>query len=192
MRSFQPGISNGRLIDLCLEQALAAGLPFVILETNTASCGGFPGVSDSFGAALWGIDNALGLTTINTTTTLFHVGGQHDSYNPFTPPPTNMSKDHQWTTGAVYYSMLAVAETLGSSNKSQVIDLNLPSEYQPGYAIYEDGAPTRLALINFVDDPSGASDLNVVYSLNGGTVPASVHVRYLLSPTVSEKFNITW
>ncbi len=26
----------------------------LMFETNTASCGGFPGISDSFGAALWG------------------------------------------------------------------------------------------------------------------------------------------
>lgn len=30
-----------------------AGKELVMLETNTASCGGFAGLSDSFGAALW-------------------------------------------------------------------------------------------------------------------------------------------
>ncbi len=34
-------------------QAMAAGKEIVMLETNTASCGGFPGLSDSFGAAMW-------------------------------------------------------------------------------------------------------------------------------------------
>ena len=33
--------------------AAAAGLRLVMTETNTASCGGFPGVSDSFVAAIW-------------------------------------------------------------------------------------------------------------------------------------------
>lgn len=32
---------------------IAAGKEIVMLETNTASCGGFPGLSDSFGAAMW-------------------------------------------------------------------------------------------------------------------------------------------
>ena len=31
----------------------AAGKELVMLEMNTASCGGFPGLSDSFGAAMW-------------------------------------------------------------------------------------------------------------------------------------------
>ncbi len=33
--------------------ALAAGKDIVMLETNTASCGGFAGLSDSFGATMW-------------------------------------------------------------------------------------------------------------------------------------------
>ncbi len=103
-----------------------------------------------------------------------------------------MSKDHLWTTGAVYYSLLAVAETFGQSNKSQIIDLGLESEYRPGYAVYEDGLPTRLALFNFVSDPSGASDYNAVYQPQGGNVPDHVSVRYMYAPSVSEKFNITW
>ncbi|KAG8947618.1 hypothetical protein FRC04_010552 [Tulasnella sp. 424] len=169
-----------------------AGLPFVVLETNTASCGGFPGLSDSFGAALWGIDSAFALAAMNFSQVLLHVGGQSTSYNPFTPPPTKMSKDHLWTTGAIYYSTLVVAEAFGKSNASQIIDLNLPSEFQPGYAIYENGVPTRVALINFVTDASGASDFNGVISFNGGTVPDHVSVRYLEAPSVSEKFNIKW
>jgi hypothetical protein len=32
--------------------AQANGKEFLMFETNTASCGGFPGLSDSFGAAL--------------------------------------------------------------------------------------------------------------------------------------------
>jgi hypothetical protein len=40
---------------LHVAEVQAAGLSFVMLETNTASCGGFPGLSDSFGAGLWAI-----------------------------------------------------------------------------------------------------------------------------------------
>jgi hypothetical protein len=34
-------------------QALAAGKEMIMFETNTASCGGFAGLSDSFAATLW-------------------------------------------------------------------------------------------------------------------------------------------
>ena len=52
-----------------------------MMETNTASCGGFPGFSDSFGAALWLIDATLALAVNNYTATLMHVGGQNTFYN---------------------------------------------------------------------------------------------------------------
>jgi hypothetical protein len=78
----------------------------------------------------------------------------------------------------VYYSSLFIAEALGSSNQSQVLDLQMNSdnEFTPGYAIYEDGQPTRVALINFVDDNSGASDYTASISI-GGTVPSQVRVK---------------
>jgi hypothetical protein len=59
----------------------AAGKPFLMFETNTASCGGFAGVSDSFGAALWSIDYALQMAYSNFSGAMFHVGGQNVFYN---------------------------------------------------------------------------------------------------------------
>ncbi|KZT00162.1 glycoside hydrolase family 79 protein [Laetiporus sulphureus 93-53] len=180
--------------------ALAAGQPFVMFETNTASCGGFPGISDSFGAALWAVDYALQMGASDFSHALLHVGGQDVYYNPFTPPLTNQSKIHQWTIGPIFYSVLAVAETLGSSNHSQIIDLasNGDNDYTPGYAVYKNGTLARLALINFMTDPSGANDYTVTISVGGNalgqpsTTPSQIRLKYLLAPSVGEKFNITW
>ncbi|KAG6867070.1 hypothetical protein C0993_007090 [Termitomyces sp. T159_Od127] len=36
--------------------AIDNGKRLFMMETNTGSCGGFAGISDAFGAALWGID----------------------------------------------------------------------------------------------------------------------------------------
>lgn len=58
-----------------------AGKPFLMFETNTASCGGFPGISDSFGAALWALDYGLQMAYSNFSGALFHVGGQNVYYN---------------------------------------------------------------------------------------------------------------
>ncbi len=57
------------------------GKPFMMFETNTASCGGFPGISDTFTAALWGVDYALQMAYSNFSQALFHFGGQNVSYN---------------------------------------------------------------------------------------------------------------
>lgn len=61
--------------------AASVGKPFVMMETNTASCGGFPGLSDSFGAAMWTTDFALQMGVAGFWGTMLHVGGQDVYYN---------------------------------------------------------------------------------------------------------------
>jgi hypothetical protein len=61
--------------------AQSLGKPFMMFETNTASCGGFPGVSNSFGAALWALDYGLTMAASNFSRALLHVGGQNVYYN---------------------------------------------------------------------------------------------------------------
>ena len=90
-----------------------------------------------------------------------------------------MSTFDQWTIGPVFYSALIVAEALGNSNNSQVLDLqaNNGSIYSPAYAVYENGNLARVALFNFITDPSGASAYSVDISIAGGTVPSQVFVK---------------
>ncbi|KIK59064.1 glycoside hydrolase family 79 protein [Collybiopsis luxurians FD-317 M1] len=180
--------------------AQSKGKKFLMMETNTASCGGFAGLSDSFGAALWALDYSMQMAYGNFSGALLHVGGQNVFYNPFTPPPTNQSTFHQWTIGPVYYSTLIVAEALGTSNQSQILDLSANNNniYTPAYAVYEKGNPVRVALFNYITDPSGASDYTASIAIGGGqtgtsnATPGQVKVKYLLAPSVSEKSNITW
>ncbi|KAJ7224556.1 glycoside hydrolase family 79 protein [Mycena pura] len=180
--------------------AQSHGKKLLMFETNTASCGGFVGISDAFGAALWGLDYALQMAHSNFSGGMFHAGGQNVAYNPFTSPPTNESTFHQWTIGPVYYSALVMAEAMGPSNVTQVLDLqaNNNNEFTPAYAIYEAGEPVRVALFNYITDPSGASDVTAVISVaqgaagGGGATPAQVKVKYLVAPSVATKGNTTW
>ena len=93
---------------------------------------------------------------------MFHVGGQNVYYNvciplcagctkhnvnrqqPF-PPPGSL----QWTIGRMYYVSLITAKIFGPSNASQIVDLspNANNIYTLDYTIYENGNPTRLALL---------------------------------------------
>lgn len=61
--------------------AQESGKPFIMFETNTASCGGYSGISTSFGAALWAIDYGLEMAASNFSHALLHVGGQNVYYN---------------------------------------------------------------------------------------------------------------
>ncbi|KAJ7238587.1 glycoside hydrolase family 79 protein [Mycena haematopus] len=186
-------------------------LPFVMLETNSASCGGFPGLSDSFGSSLWALDYGLQMAYSNFTGALLHNGGSSVYYNPFTrmsnqallltklnrtAPTRNQSTFHSWTVGPVYYSALIVAEVFGKSNKSRILDMqmNNDSMYTPGYAIYDSDILSRLALINYITDSSGNSDFTATLSFDAQNMqtPTEVKVKYLVAPSVSEKTNITW
>ncbi|KAF8596582.1 hypothetical protein BDV93DRAFT_542700 [Ceratobasidium sp. AG-I] len=180
--------------------AASKGKPIVLLETNTGSCGGFPGISDSFGAALWSADLAFQFAAANFSQVLLHVGGQNVYYNPFTPPPTNQSTFHQWTTGAIYYSSLVTAEAFGPTGNSQIVDLQLNgnNDFTPGYAIYENNNPSKVVLFNYITDPTGGNDYTVHIAVGGGqtgqpnATPNSIKVRRLAAGSVNQKYNITW
>jgi hypothetical protein len=100
----------------------------------------------------------------------------------------------------MYYATLAMAEVLGRSNQSQVMDLgvNGGNPSTPGYAVYENGTPMKVALFNYLDDESGAHHLSVAISIGGGETgqpagtPPSVRVKYLLADHVTTKSNFTW
>ncbi|GJE89063.1 glycoside hydrolase family 79 protein [Phanerochaete sordida] len=192
-RSICAALLNSTLV------AQTYSLPFIMFETNSASCGGFAGISNVFGITLWALDYGLQMVYSNLTHALIHVGGQDVYYNPFTPPPTNQSTYHQWTIGPIFYSILAMPEILGNSNTSRVVDLfaNSNNDLTPAYAIYENDQLARVALFNYMDDGSDAMALNVAIQVGGGngqpaSTPAQVKVKYLVAPSVSEKFNITW
>ncbi|KAF4618770.1 hypothetical protein D9613_010025 [Agrocybe pediades] len=184
--------------------AVQKGKPFLMFETNTASCGGFSGISDAFAGALWGVDWGMKLASMNFSGALFHVGGQSVSYNPFTPPPSNESTFHQWSVGPIYYSALVVGEAMGTSNTSQVLDLqnSAAAVFAPSftpladqfaaYGIWENGHLARILYINFVTDASGAHDVNVTMNLDQPILQGSVQVKYLQAPTVAQKGNYTW
>lgn len=65
----------------------------MMFETNSASCGGFPGISDAFGVSLWALDYAMQMAYSNFSVAMFHVGGQNVSYNVRRYSLLTMKKD---------------------------------------------------------------------------------------------------
>ena len=89
---------------------------------------------------------------------------------------------------------------MGQSNTTQLKDMfpNDGNDQTPAYAIFENGKFSKMAMINYMTDPSGANDYSATIYVGGSGwnepngAPASVKVKYLLAPSVSEKDNITW
>ncbi|KAJ7811864.1 glycoside hydrolase family 79 protein [Mycena leptocephala] len=177
--------------------AVASGKPFLMFETNSASCGGFPGISDSFGGALWALDYGLQVYYFHLKCSYYNLIRLQMAYSNFSAPPTNVSRYYEWTVGAIYYSAVISAEVFGKTNTSQIIDLlgNNASDHTPyaillseQYAIYENGSLARVALFNYITDSTGASDYTSVFRM----ALSRRLSRYFLSDSVSTKYNITW
>jgi hypothetical protein len=106
---------------------------------------------------------------------------QKKKHSLSTAPPVNQSTFHEWTVGATYYSAIVLAETLGKTNTSRIIDLgaNGGNGLTPAYAIYEQDSLSKVALINYMDDnQTEANALSVTIQVPTG-VPGSVQVKYV-------------
>jgi hypothetical protein len=127
-----------------------------------------------------------------------------------------MSRVYEWTTGSVYYSTLLVSELFGKSENSRVVDITHTSSiqvntqtnynedgttydttssddmYHPTYLVYDGDTPARVALFNYISDPSGASDTQVTLNFNNTAAPSTVSVRYFRANEVEEQYAITW
>ena len=179
--------------------AQSVGKPFHMFETNTASCGGFKGLSNAFAAALWATDFGFQMAYTNFSEALLHVGGQNDYYNPFLAPPTNESAYNQWTVGPVYYASLILAEAFGTSGTARILDLaaNGGNAYTPAYAIWQNGVLSKLALFNYITSSNNTAVSTVTFAIGGGQTgqpagtPPTVRVKYLLSDSIISR-NITW
>jgi hypothetical protein len=67
-------VTVGELYAPHAQAAHALGLPFRMGEMNSVSCGGAPGVSDVYAAALWGADVCMQLASAGVDGVNFHGG----------------------------------------------------------------------------------------------------------------------
>jgi len=94
-----------------------------------------------------------------------------------------------WTLVTIFptqfYAPLISAEVFGPNDNSQIIDLNANNAdvTTPAYAIYEGGNIARVALFNYMTDPTGANTYTATISVGGGqtgapnATPAQVKVK---------------
>lgn len=87
----------------------------------------------------------------------------------------------------MFYANLVSAEVFGTTGTARIIDLqaNTQNTYTPAYAIYENNALSKLAIFNYLDDPTGANNNIVSIQFSDGAVPASVRVKYVFYKTSS-------
>ncbi|KAK8073563.1 hypothetical protein PG994_004462 [Apiospora phragmitis] len=126
-----------------------AGAPLVMGETNSVSCSGRSGISDTFGAALWTVDYVLLGAALGLEKTYFHLGAQSE-YSAFTPAGYEL-KGEDLAAGIRpnWYSHYFVAKVVTapprkSSNSSSpyygiaALDGDANSSSLSGYAVYSE------------------------------------------------------
>ncbi|KAJ5769363.1 hypothetical protein N7520_003922 [Penicillium odoratum] len=144
VHSVQQHVNLSRVLK---EEGLAKDIPYILGETNSLYNEGKPGLSNSFGAALWGVDFNLYCASQSIRRTHMHQGTDY-RYAAWQPIPTNKTTIG---TKAPYYGNIMVAAMLGDSSRSsdiQVVNLPLPQDTEAAYATYIDGKLTRIAVLN--------------------------------------------
>lgn len=158
--------------------AKASHVPYRICETNSFCGGGQPGVSDTFGAALWMLDYLFTLAWANAAGVNIETGvnqlGFISSYSP-------IAKNERGNYAAKpdYYGMLAFARAARGQKltmRYEAADVNLSA-----YAVLEDRGGTTVTLIN--KDTSRSVDANI--SLDQRVHEA--HVLRLQAPSLQSK-----
>lgn len=149
------------------ETGLTKDIPYILGEMNSLYHQGKPGLSNSFGAALWGVDFNLYCASQNIRRTHMHQGTnyRYASWQPIQTTKTTIG------TKAPYYGNVMVAAMLrggsvhnnGGAGTSdvQVVDLPMNNETESAYAAYVDGQLSRIAVINLQEwnytSPASAS-----------------------------------
>lgn len=143
--------------------AAAPGLVQIMGETNSLYNQGKPGLSNSFGAALWGVDFNLYCASVGIGRVHMHMGTNY-RYASWQPVTTGLATIG---TKAPYYGNVAVAAFLGNLRIEPVRVAHLDLRPSPSssdanktetetevgvqdaaYAAYVDGALARIMVVN--------------------------------------------
>ncbi|HTV47339.1 MAG TPA: glycosyl hydrolase family 79 C-terminal domain-containing protein [Phycisphaerae bacterium] len=144
-------------------------------EMNSAWGGGKPGLSSSFGSALWGLDTLFTIANTGADGVNFHMGA---SYAPFT-------FDYHGTlfVHPLYYGMLLFA--MAVQNHARLIPVTFKTEANVKiWAALDDSGVLRVVVIN--------KDLtaNAIISLS---IPGAGggQITRLIAPSVNSQYDVT-
>lgn len=184
----------------------AANTTLVMGETNSVSCSGRSGISDTFGAALWATDYVLLAASIGMPQVFFHLGAQ-SQYSAFTPAPY-MLNNETLTSGirANFYSHYFIAKVVEGLGEGEGEGAGTEQAYYgiaalpganasdlSGYAIYrgaEDGREEELAKVVLLDmgvwnGTQGLSNPSTLSSTDGTVFSNGTRPSYNMSVSTS-------
>ncbi|KAF8208873.1 glycoside hydrolase family 79 protein [Mycena galopus ATCC 62051] len=187
-----------------IEAVQAQGLDYVFGETNSYSCHGAPGVSNTAGAALWTLDYALYASQIGASRVYFHegIGYKYNLIQPLTLTRSILDGSTLATPQAPhiqpqYYAAIIIAEAIGDSGDTQVTELSISDTRMAGYAFYESGTLKRAVFINSLayltttTTARPSTHVNLAFS-GSGTAPTSFTVKRLIINHADDVSGLSW
>jgi hypothetical protein len=153
-----------------------AGLPFRLTELNSVTCGGVPGISNTFATALWAPDALFELLHAGVDGVNVHVR-EHPINGAYA------FDAHGLVARPLLYGMILFAQTLGQD--AHLLAVHLQSESALGlkvWAVRVRGGMLRILLID-----KGHRAVRVLLALPARS-PASV--QRLLAPSVAARGNV--
>lgn len=144
------------------------GIPYILGETNSLYNQGRPGLSNSFGAALWAVDFAIHSAAVGIARIHFHMGTnyRYQSWQPIETEKTEIG------TKPPYYGNVAAAAFVGAAGTRvapvQLQGDDVSAETDVAYAAFtgdEDSALARILVLNlraynYTLNGTGGPDLN--------------------------------
>ncbi|KAF8900153.1 glycoside hydrolase family 79 protein [Gymnopilus junonius] len=181
----------------------AEGFEYFFGETNSYSCHGAPGVSNTAGAALWTLDYVLFASQIGISRVFFHegIGYKYNLIQPVTL--TKSTTDGSTLTTPLpphiqpqYYGAIIAAEAIGNSGSTTAVELTINNTIVSGYAFYVGDKLARAVLINsqaFLSTTTTArNSVHIDLSLTGSGAPKTMTIKRLAIGHADDTSGLTW
>ena len=151
-----------------LRQASASlRVPYRICETNSFSGGGRPGVSGTFGAALWVLDYMFILASADAAGVNMETGvNQRGFVSSYSPIGDN--EQGTYTAMPEFYGMLAFAQ--GSRGERLAVSVETQGVNLTAYAVAQERKRVTVTLINKDHTRAAAVKLTSGHEFNRGTI----------------------
>ncbi|PPQ90810.1 hypothetical protein CVT25_012130 [Psilocybe cyanescens] len=181
----------------------AKNLDYVLGETNSYSCHGAPGVSNTGGAALWTLDYLLFATQLGISRVFFHegIGFKYNLIQPVTLTRSTLDGTPLATPlpphiQPQYYAAIIAAEAIGNTGNTRAVELTINNARISGYAFYEEATLARAVLINsqafFTTDTTSRTSTHIDLAISGTGSPTKMTVKRLFVPHADDTTGLTW
>lgn len=177
-------------------QAIVTGKPYYLREMGSVGPNGLPGISETFGNALWTLNFFFYAASIKVDSVQMHM----TQYSQAAPWQTNYMGGKGPHVRPTYYAWAAWAQIIGPTCNSQVAPIplsNQPSSYSNrlgAYGVYRANTLTSVVMINtqlYYSSSSYPNYQNFVLSLPS-LAGQTVYLSTLYADGVDSTSNVQW